>query len=119
MCVYVYLIICLILKIQLFRRWGVSGINYNDNESIFSHIPDAWWLEGESCKWMLSVLVHKDNPDVCSDPTAVAAGTTRALARKEKQKALVEERVMEKAKIPIETHGDVDNQIKKSKDRRD
>jgi hypothetical protein len=64
---------------------------------------------------MLSVLVHKDKPDVCSDLTAVAAGTTRALARKAKQKALVEERVMEKAKHPIETHGDVDNQIKKAR----
>ncbi len=81
-----YLIIYLILEIQLFRRYGVIGINYNDDENIFSHIPDARWLEGESCKWMLSVLVHKDNPDVCSDPTTVAAGTTRALARKEKKR---------------------------------
>ncbi len=36
------------------------------------------------------------------------------LARKEK-KALVEERVMDKASRPIETHGDVDNQIKKAR----
>ena len=64
---------------------------------------------------MLSVRVHTDNPDVCSDPTAVAAGTTRALARKEKANSLVEERVREKATRPIETHGDVDNQIKKAR----
>ena len=65
--------------------------------------------------WMLSVLIHKDNPDVCSDPTAVAPGTTCALARKEKEKALAEKRVMEKASRAIKTHGDVDNQIKKAR----
>ena len=86
---------------------------------MFAHISHAWWLEGETCKWMLAVLVHKDNPDVCSNPTAVAPGTTRALARKEKGKALVEESAMEKASRPIKTHGDVDNQIKKNKDRVD
>jgi hypothetical protein len=64
---------------------------------------------------MPAVLVHKDNPDVCSDPTVVAPGTTRALARKEKGKALVEEKVIEKASCPFETHGDVDNQIKKTR----
>ena len=64
---------------------------------------------------MLAVVVHKDNPDVCSDPTVVAPGTTHVLARKEKEKALVEERVMEKASRPVETHGDVDNQIKKAR----
>ncbi len=64
---------------------------------------------------MLAVLVHKDNPDVCSDPTTVAPGTTCTLARKEKGKALVKERMMEKASYPVKTHGDVDNQIKKSR----
>ena len=64
---------------------------------------------------MLAVVVHKDNPDVCSDPTVVAPGTTHVLARKEKEKALVEERVMEKASRPVETHDDVDNQIKKAR----
>jgi hypothetical protein len=64
---------------------------------------------------MLAVLVHKDNLDVCSDPTAVAPGTTRTLARKEKEKALVKKRVMEKASWPVKTHGDIDNQIKKAR----
>ena len=64
---------------------------------------------------MLAVLVHKDSLDVCSDPTAVAPGTTRMLARKEKEKALVKKRVMEKASRPVKTHGDIDNQIKKAR----
>ena len=32
-----------------------------------------------------------------------------------RKKALAEERVMDKASRPIETHGDVDNQIKKAR----
>ena len=61
---------------------------------------------------MLAVLVHKDNPDVCSDPTLVTPGGTRVAARKDKEKALSEERVLLKASRPVETHGDVEHQIK-------
>jgi hypothetical protein len=56
-----------------------------------AHIPEAWWLEGESCKWILAVLVHRDNPDVCSDLTSVAPGGTCATARKNKEKTQNEE----------------------------
>jgi len=58
---------------------------------VFCHIPKSWWLEGKTCKWVLVVLVHKDNPDVCSDPMAVAPGGTCATARKDTEKALVKE----------------------------
>ena len=36
---------------------------------------------------MLAVLVHKDNPDVRSDPTIVTPGGTHIAARKDKEKA--------------------------------
>ena len=39
------------------------------------------------------MLVHKNNPDVCSDPTSVTLGGTWVTARKDKEKALNEERV--------------------------
>ena len=64
---------------------------------------------------MLAVLVHKDNPDVCSDPTSVAPGGTCATARKNKEITLNEERVMGKVSRPVETHGDVEHQIKKAR----
>ena len=63
---------------------------------------------------MLAVLVHKDNPDVCSDLTSVAPGGTRTTARKNKEKTLNEEQVMGKASRPVKTHGDVEHQIKKA-----
>ena len=73
-----------------------------------------WWLGGESHKKMLAVLVHKDNPDVCSDPTTVTPDGTRGTARKDKEKTLNKERVSLKASRPVETHGDVKHQIKKA-----
>ena len=66
---------------------------------------------------MLAVLVHKDNPDVCSDPTLVSPGGARVAARKDKEKALSKERVLLKASHPVETHGDVEHQMKKHESR--
>ena len=43
---------------------------------------------------MLAVLVYKDNPDVCSDPTLVTPSGTRIAARKDKEKALSKECVL-------------------------
>ena len=62
---------------------------------------------------MLAVLVHKDNPDVRSDPTIVTPGGTHIAARKDKEKAMSEEPVLLKASCPMKTHGEVKHQINK------
>ena len=85
-----------------------------NDDNVFKHIPTHWWLERESCKLMLVVLVNKDNPDVCSDPTSIAAGGTHIAARKDKETALNEERKLLKASCPVETHRDVEHQTKKA-----
>ena len=61
------------------------------------------------------MLVHKDNPDGCSDLTSVAPGGTRITATKNKEITLNEERVMGKASCPVETCSDVEHQIKKAR----
>ncbi len=66
---------------------------------------------------MEAVLVHKDNPDVCSDPMLVTPGGTRVAARKDKEKAQSKERVLLKASLPVETHGDIEHQIKNHESR--
>jgi hypothetical protein len=68
----IVLITCEFCCSLLFALLDILGIDYTDDENMLSHVLEGWWLEGETCKWMLAVLVHKDNPDVCSDPTAVA-----------------------------------------------
>ena len=45
------------------------------------------------------MLVHKDNPNVCSDPTSVTPGGTRVIARKDKEKALNKKTSVIKGKL--------------------
>ncbi len=66
---------------------------------------------------MLAVLVHKDNLDVCSDPTLVTPGGTCVAARKDKEKAMNKEQELLKSSCPLETHGDVEHQIKRHESR--
>ena len=66
---------------------------------------------------MLAVLVHKDNLDVCSDPTLVTPGGTCVAARKDKEKAMNKERVLLKASFPVGTRGDIEHQIKNHESR--
>ena len=57
------------LDFQSSRRHYCTGIDYDNDDNAYSHIPKGWWLEGKSCKWK-------------SDPTAISPGVTRAVARK-------------------------------------
>ena len=53
-------------------------------------IPIGWWLPFPTksdkavkhCHFLLSVLVHKNNPDIVSDPIDAPAGITRETMRK-------------------------------------
>jgi len=88
----------------------------------------------ESCKYILSVLVHKDNKDLSMRPAKQPPGPTRAVVRENKTKEMAKERSAVKAQRPIkvkaqrpikvvqpdgtvavEKHGDVDHQAKKAK----
>jgi hypothetical protein len=65
-------------------------LNYNDPVAIAAEIPPTWWLEHSSWKFILSVLVHKDNKDISTNPTKLPPGPTRsdvcAKANKKEQK---------------------------------
>jgi uncharacterized protein YlbG (UPF0298 family) len=89
-------------------------------------IPHDWWLADESCKYILSVLVHKDNKDILTKPTKQPPGPTRTAVRENKTKETAKERSAAKAQWPIavvqpdgtvavEKYGDVDHQSKKAK----
>ena len=80
----------------------------------------------ESCKYILSVLVHKDNKDISTRPAKQPPGPTRAAVRGKKTKETEKERSAAKAQRPIqvaqpdglvevEKYGDVDHQAKKAK----
>jgi hypothetical protein len=80
-----------------------------------AQIAESWWLEHETCKYMLTIFMHKDNKDISSNPTALPAGGTRRELRENKQHELREERKAAKAERPIEKYDDVDHQIKKAR----
>ena len=88
-------------------------MDYDDIQSVMAHVPNHWWLEHELCKYILTVLVHKDNKDILSSPTRLPVGDTCDSARKKKEKELAEVRRAAKADRPVEKYGDVDHQMKK------
>ena len=88
-------------------------MDYDDIQSVIAHVPNQWWLEHELCKYILTVLVHKDNKDLSSSPTRLPAGDTRANAREKKEMELAEVRRAAKAERPVEKYGDVEHQMKK------
>jgi len=89
-------------------------------------ISNTWWLESDSCKYILPCLVHKDNKDISTKPTALPAGPTREDVREQQRKSVAKERSDKKSernvevvsrdgKKSIEKYGDVDHQIKKAR----
>ena len=108
---------------------GKLGLNYDDLVAVNEEIPYNWWLVDESCKYILSVLVHKDNKDLLTRPAKQPPGPTHAAVREKKTKETEKERSAVKAQTqrPIkvgalpngtvaeERYGDVDHQAKMAK----
>ena len=62
------------------------NVDYDDPVSIWAAIPDEWWLNSETCKFMLACLVHKDNKDISSKPTKLPPGRpARTLGNRRKR----------------------------------
>jgi hypothetical protein len=105
---------------------GKFGLNYDDPVAVNEENPHSWWLADELCKYILSVLVHKDNKDILTKPTKQPPGPTRTAVRENKTKETAKERSAAKAQRPIavvqpngtfvvEKYGDIDHQSKKAK----
>jgi hypothetical protein len=103
----------LIIKLWKEKYPAESGVDYDDDISVWANIPKGWWLNHDFCKYILSCLVHKDNKDISTKPTEQPPGHSRIEARGRKEKALEVERAVAKADRPVEKYGDVDHQLKK------
>jgi len=103
----------LIIKLWKEKYPTETGVDYDDDVSVWQNIPDGWWLNHDACKYILSCLVHKDNKDITTKPTHQPPGHSRVEARERKEKALESERAAAKAARPVEKYGDVDHQLKK------
>jgi hypothetical protein len=49
---------------------GIDGLNYDDLVAVAGMFLSNWWLEHKSCKYILSVLVHKDNKDIVTNSSS-------------------------------------------------
>jgi len=80
----------------ILKNWNaLQGTVYapsNNDDELMLDVEDGWWLTNNNTNLLLSVLVHRCNPDVIADPTTVRTGTTRENLRKDSQKDLVERR---------------------------
>ena len=107
--------------VQIWKKTypNVPGVDYQDNDSIMSQMLPSWWLEHDSCKFMLAIFVHKDNKDLSSQPTTLPSGDSRESARKKRHSAIQEEWAIARVARPVdlsgsvERCGDVDHQMKK------
>jgi hypothetical protein len=103
----------LIIKLWKDKYPAESGVDFDDDISVWANIPEGWWLNHDVCTYILSCLVHKDNKDISTKPTEQPPGHSRIEARGRKEKALEVERAVSKADCPVEKYGDMDHQLKK------
>lgn len=105
---------------------NIADLNYDDPVAVDDQIPNNWWLEYDKCKYILSVLVHKDNKDISAAPVKLPSGPSRSIVRDKKRKSVSKERADDKAEQPVvvlqrdgskvlEKYGDVDHHLKKAK----
>jgi len=81
---------------------GREGLNCDDPVAISDEIPPTWWLEHKSCKYILSVLVHKNNKDISTQPTKLPPGPTRKEVREKSWKTTEKQRFDAKLMHPVE-----------------
>ncbi len=103
----------LIIKLWKEKYPDETGVDYDDNVSVWQNIPDEWWLNHDVCKYILACLVHEDNKDITTRPTQQPLGHSCVEARERKEKALGGQGAAAKADHPVEKYGNVDHQLKK------
>jgi len=103
----------LVVKLWREKYPEETGVDYDDDVSVWEKIPKGWWFNHDVCKYILSFLIHKDNKDITTRPMQQPPGQMHVEARGRKKKALEVERAVAKADPPVKKHGEVDHQIKK------
>ncbi len=78
-------------------------LDYDDPVAVNAEIPHGWWLKDDSCKYILSVLIHKDNKDISMRPTKLPPGPTRALVREMVQLSTMKDRAAAKEQRLVTT----------------
>ena len=110
----------------MFYLQDKPGLDYNDPVAIDAEVPLGWWLRDDSCKYILSVFVHKDNKDISARPTKLPPGPTCALVREMAKISMTKERfeareqqrpvsLQRDGSVDMDRYGEVEYQSKKAK----
>ena len=109
----------IVAKLWAEQNPGREDLDYDDPVSVATQIPPTWWMEHSSCKYILSVLVHKDNKDISTHPTKLPAGPKRNDIRKVTKRTVEKERAthrIQRADLSVsDKDDDVDQLAKKAK----
>ena len=83
-------------------------MDYDDPGSVNAAIEKNWWLESDTCKYMLACLVHKHNKDISTEPTTKPPGSTRKEIRAVQHQKVSDERAAAKVASgqPYRMHGE-------------
>lgn len=103
--------------VPIFATQNEEGLDYEDAAAVQAAIPETWWLNSLSCKYILSCFVHKDCKDLSTRPTELPAGHNRKVARANSIAVLAKEREESKAERIVggERYGDVEHLMKKAR----
>ena len=64
------------------RAQGLEYVPSNNNdEELLQAIPVDWLMQNSTTNLLLAILVHRCNPDIIVDPTAIALGQTHETMR--------------------------------------
>ena len=102
-----------------------EDLYYDDPVAVATQIPPTWWMEHSLCKYILSVLIHKDNKDISTQPTKLPQGPMRKDIRKVTKRTVEQERATARVQrlasgsvgdvSIVSDKDDVDQQAKKAK----
>jgi hypothetical protein len=82
----------LVAKLWAEQNPAWEDLDYDDPVAVATQIPPTWWMEHPSCKYILSVLLHKDNKDISTDPAKLPAGPKRYDIQKVTKRTVEKER---------------------------
>jgi hypothetical protein len=98
------------------KLWAEQNLDYDDPVAVATQIPPTWWMEHPSCKYILSVLVHKDNKDISTDPAKLPAGPKRNDIRKVTKRTVEKERANDRVQRVVARGSSGDVSVVSEKD---
>jgi hypothetical protein len=111
-----------VAKLWVEQNPAREDLDYDDPVAMAIQIPPTWWMEHQACKYILSVLVHKNNKDVSTQPATFPTGPKHKDIRNATKRTVEKERAdagvvsgSNMLSLSYKNDLDVDHKAKKAK----